>query len=115
MCFCVNRKTEIQYTRVWEKVRENVEITCQPAMYDFEKTSINSFMFRYLSTPLPGCFFHFSQCIWRRIQVVGNQHYTEIMKQRGQSFRCLRLLPLLKKIMLFERTKHWKNIYASWF
>ncbi|KAF0989624.1 hypothetical protein HZS_529 [Henneguya salminicola] len=35
------------------------------------------------------------------------------MKQRGQSLRCLRLLHLLKKIMLFERTRHWKNIYAS--
>ncbi|KAF0988862.1 hypothetical protein HZS_2894 [Henneguya salminicola] len=27
----MERKTEIMYKRVWEKVRENVEITCQTA------------------------------------------------------------------------------------
>ncbi|KAF0985790.1 hypothetical protein HZS_2234 [Henneguya salminicola] len=37
----IQRKTEIMYRRVWEKVRENIEITCQTAMCDFEKASIN--------------------------------------------------------------------------
>ncbi|KAF0987196.1 hypothetical protein HZS_1578 [Henneguya salminicola] len=37
----MERKTEIMHRRVWEKVRENVEITCQTAMCDFEKASIN--------------------------------------------------------------------------
>ncbi|KAF0985816.1 hypothetical protein HZS_6753 [Henneguya salminicola] len=46
-------------------------------------------------------------------KVGGNQDHTKIMKQRGQSLRCFRLLHLLKKIILFECTKHWKNIYAS--
>ncbi|KAF0990169.1 hypothetical protein HZS_2122 [Henneguya salminicola] len=78
----MERKTEIMCRRVWEKVRENVEITYQIAMCDFEKASINSFMFCYPSTPLTGCFFNFSQCIWHRIKVRGDQHYTEIMKQR---------------------------------
>ncbi|KAF0985432.1 hypothetical protein HZS_581, partial [Henneguya salminicola] len=36
----MERKTEIMYRRVWKKVRENVEITCQTAMWDFEKASI---------------------------------------------------------------------------
>ncbi|KAF0986663.1 hypothetical protein HZS_7250 [Henneguya salminicola] len=72
VCFCVNeRKTEIMYRRVWKKVRENVEITCQSAMCDIEKASIKSFMFFYPSTPLIGCFFNFSKCIWRRIQSGG--------------------------------------------
>ncbi|KAF0986377.1 hypothetical protein HZS_4704 [Henneguya salminicola] len=67
----MERKTEIMYRRVWEKVRENVEITCQTAMCDFDKASINSFIFFYPSTPLTGYFFHFSQCIWRRNQSGG--------------------------------------------
>ncbi|KAF0991537.1 hypothetical protein HZS_5059 [Henneguya salminicola] len=53
----MERKTEIMRRRVWEKVRKNVEITCQTAMCDFEKASLNSFMFCYPSTPLTGCFF----------------------------------------------------------
>ncbi|KAF0993151.1 hypothetical protein HZS_5054 [Henneguya salminicola] len=64
----MERKTEIMYRRVSEKVRENVEITCQTAMCDFEKASIKSFMFCYPSTPWTRCFFHFNQFIWRRIQ-----------------------------------------------
>ncbi|KAF0990352.1 hypothetical protein HZS_102 [Henneguya salminicola] len=109
----MEQKTEIMYRRVWEKVRENVEIACQTAMCDFEMASIDSFMFYYPSTPLTGCFFHFSQCIWRRIESGGQSTLYRDMKHRGQSFRCLRLLHLLKKIMLFKRMKHWKNIYAS--
>ncbi|KAF0986249.1 hypothetical protein HZS_4060 [Henneguya salminicola] len=77
-------------------------------------TSINSFMFCYPSTLLTGCFFFTSANVYgAAFKVVGNQHYTKIMKQRGRSLKCLRILHLLKKIMLFERTKHWKNIYAS--
>ncbi|KAF0987790.1 hypothetical protein HZS_7713 [Henneguya salminicola] len=40
-------------------------------MRDFEKASNNSFMFCYPSTSLTGCFFHFLQCIWRRVQSGG--------------------------------------------
>ncbi|KAF0987925.1 hypothetical protein HZS_6538 [Henneguya salminicola] len=37
----MERKTKIMYRRVCEKVRENVEITYQTALCDFEKASIN--------------------------------------------------------------------------
>ncbi|KAF0987124.1 hypothetical protein HZS_3656 [Henneguya salminicola] len=50
----MDRKTEIAYKRVLEKVRENVEITCEIGMRDFEKTSINSFIFFNPSTSLTG-------------------------------------------------------------
>ncbi|KAF0985642.1 hypothetical protein HZS_3512 [Henneguya salminicola] len=62
----LERKTEIMHRRVWEKVRESVEITCQTAI---RHLSIN--LFCYPITPLAGCFFHFSQCIWHRIQSGG--------------------------------------------
>ncbi|KAF0991627.1 hypothetical protein HZS_3479 [Henneguya salminicola] len=65
-------------------------------------------MFCYPSTQLTG-----SNVYGVAFKVVGNQHYTEILKQRGRSLRYLRLLHLLKKIMLFKCTKHWKNIYVS--
>ncbi|KAF0991639.1 hypothetical protein HZS_1740 [Henneguya salminicola] len=47
------------------------------------------------------------------LKLVSNTHDTEITKQRDQSLRCFRFLHLFKKIMLFERTKHYNNIYAS--
>ncbi|KAF0987020.1 hypothetical protein HZS_7160, partial [Henneguya salminicola] len=76
----MEKKTEIMYRRVWEKVQENVEITCQTAMCDFEKGYINSFMFCYPSTLLTGCFFTSANVYGVAFKVVGNQHYTEIMK-----------------------------------
>ncbi|KAF0989647.1 hypothetical protein HZS_6620 [Henneguya salminicola] len=35
-----------------------------------------------------------------------------MMKQQDKPLRYLRHLHLFKKIMLFDRTKHWKNIYT---
>ncbi|KAF0990859.1 hypothetical protein HZS_7917 [Henneguya salminicola] len=87
MCFfaLMERKTEIMCRRFWERVRENVEITCRTAMCNFEKASINSFMFCNLSTLLTGFFFTSANLYGAAFKVVGNQHYTEVMKQRDQS------------------------------
>ncbi|KAF0988694.1 hypothetical protein HZS_6576 [Henneguya salminicola] len=71
----MQRKGEIIYRRVWEKVRENIEIAFQTAMCDFEKASINSFMFCNPSTPQTGFFFKFRQCKWRRIQDGGQSTF----------------------------------------
>ncbi|KAF0986909.1 hypothetical protein HZS_1513 [Henneguya salminicola] len=109
----MEQKNGIMYRRVKEKARENVEITCQTAMRDFEKVSINSFMFCYPSTPLTGFFFTTADVYGTVFTKGRNQHYTKIMKQRGQSLKSFRLLHLLTKIILFERKKHCKNIYAS--
>ncbi|KAF0989646.1 hypothetical protein HZS_6619 [Henneguya salminicola] len=69
-CFfaLVERKTEIIYIRVWEKAEETVEITCQTTPCDFEKASINSFIFCNSKNSLKKFYLFFSQCIWRYIQ-----------------------------------------------
>ncbi|KAF0992071.1 hypothetical protein HZS_4096 [Henneguya salminicola] len=66
----VERKTELMYRRVVEKVREIVEISCQTAMCDFEKKSINSFMFFYPSTPLMKCNFTLANVYGTAFEVV---------------------------------------------
>ncbi|KAF0985537.1 hypothetical protein HZS_3757 [Henneguya salminicola] len=101
---CVlERKTEIMYRRVWEKVRENVEITCQTAMYDFEKASINSFMFCYPNTSLTGCFFTFSQCIWRRIQSCGQSTLYRDNETARSIFKMFAAVAFIKE---YKLTKH---------
>ncbi|KAF0986054.1 hypothetical protein HZS_3972 [Henneguya salminicola] len=90
----MEQKIDIMYRRVCEKVRENVEIPCLTAMCDFEKASINSFMFYYPRTPFTGFLFYFSKCIWSRIQS-GEQS------------------TLYRDNETARRTKHTKNIYAS--
>lgn len=37
-------------------------------MTDFERAALNAFKDTFPSASNRGCFFHFSQCIWRKIQ-----------------------------------------------
>ncbi|KAF0986233.1 hypothetical protein HZS_8130, partial [Henneguya salminicola] len=93
----MERKTEIMYRRVCEKVRENVEIPCQTAMCDFEKASVNSFMFCYTSTPLTGFFFNFSQCIWPRIQSGGQSTFYRDYETERSIFKMFAAVPFIKE------------------
>ncbi|KAF0993167.1 hypothetical protein HZS_3357 [Henneguya salminicola] len=97
-------KSEKIYVR---KVRENVEITCESAMCDFDMRSINSLMLVNPSKFLTGCFFHARLCIWRRIKS-GRQSTSYIDNGTARSIflRCLRFLPFFKKIILIMRRKH---------
>ncbi|KAF0987402.1 LOW QUALITY PROTEIN: hypothetical protein HZS_5650 [Henneguya salminicola] len=79
-------------------------------MCNFEKTSINIFMFCnpsnnfsavYLTSPITA------------FKGMHNQRYIEIMKRRDQHIRCVQFLHLFKKRILFERTKPWNNIFAK--
>ncbi|KAF0985404.1 hypothetical protein HZS_2026, partial [Henneguya salminicola] len=106
----MERQTEIMYKRVWEKVRENVEITCQTAMRDFEKASIHSFMFCYQSTPLAGCFFRFSQCKCRCIQSGGQSTLYRDNETARSIFKMFATVAFNKEDNCM---KHWENIYAS--
>ncbi|KAF0989895.1 hypothetical protein HZS_4930 [Henneguya salminicola] len=85
--FSNKRKTEIMNRRVWrmsEKLlKSHVKLPC--------KTSTNSFMFCNQSTLLTGCFLTLCNGYGLAFKGVGNQYYTEIMKQRDQSLRCLQL------------------------
>ncbi|KAF0987668.1 LOW QUALITY PROTEIN: hypothetical protein HZS_1775 [Henneguya salminicola] len=99
------------YRKVWEKVRENVEIPCQTATCDFEK----QFLYASQSEATIDWMFFPLQPMYMapHSNWGGNKYYTGIRKERDQSLRYLRLLHLSKEIMLLERMKHWKSIYAS--
>ena len=75
-------------------------------MSDFEQASITSFRAQFPNTVQRGCFFHFSQCIWRKIQDTPEllQKYTEDsefclgMKQ----FPALAFVPLADADKVYE-------------
>ncbi|KAF0985261.1 hypothetical protein HZS_770 [Henneguya salminicola] len=69
-------------------------------------------MFYYLSTPLTGCFFPFSQCIWRRIQSGGQSTLYRDNETARSIFKMFAAFAFIKED---KRTKHWKNTYASIF
>ena len=63
-----NRR-ESSYERVFEALK-NLEPSLNPdsIMTDFERAAMNAFNSSFPSSNQRGCFFHFSQCIWRKIQ-----------------------------------------------
>lgn len=61
-------RTEDTYNRLFDVVR-NLQPSFQPRviMTDFERAAINSFHSRFQDAEQRGCFFHFSQAVWRKV------------------------------------------------
>ena len=86
-------KTEETYIKFLQEIK-NIEPSCAPlsVTIDFERAMMNACSKEFLNTELNGCFFHFSQCIFRAIQANG-------LKQRYEtdaSFALrMKMLPAL--------------------
>jgi hypothetical protein len=63
-----NRREET-YDRVFTAIK-NLQPNLNPVsvMTDFELAAINAFKSSFPNSNARGCFFHFSQCLWRKIQ-----------------------------------------------
>ena len=74
-------RTRATYDRVLQALK-NLKTPLQPEtiMTDFELASLSSFASAFPESRQRGCFFHFSQCLWRRIQEVPDilQNYSTI-------------------------------------
>jgi len=68
----MSRKTEQAYKALFIYIK-SIEPTWQPTtvMTDFERASINAVHSVFPTTRIVGCWFHLSQCIWRKIQELG--------------------------------------------
>lgn len=54
------------------------ELNPDTIMIDFEKAAINAISKKFPVTKIRGCFFHFTQSVWRHVQQSGlQQRYTE--------------------------------------
>ena len=62
-------KTEETYTKFLQEIK-NIEPSCAPLSIriDFERAMMNACLKEVLNIEINGCFFHFSQCIFRVIQ-----------------------------------------------
>ncbi|XP_059175689.1 uncharacterized protein LOC131955549 [Physella acuta] len=71
----MSRKTEAMYTRAFQDladIAEKMHIHLSPRFIvtDFEKAAINACI-EFPTATSKGCFFHFSQNIWRKLQALG--------------------------------------------
>ena len=69
-------KSRADYNRFFTIVKQEMQnsgLTLQPSavMEDFELTLIQAVELQFPSTRIMGCYFHFSQCLWRKVQALG--------------------------------------------
>lgn len=73
---------------------------------DFEKAFVTAFIDEFPQTKVKGCFFHFQQCIWRKIQENGLQTlYSQNIEFSLQvrHLTALAFVPTKKVISYFEK------------
>ncbi|CAF0743029.1 unnamed protein product [Didymodactylos carnosus] len=76
------RKNSVVYTKILRHLIEygkklNVEMNPQRLTCDFEQATINSFVDIFPHIKINGCFFHYAQSLWRKIQEVGMMRHFE--------------------------------------
>lgn len=64
-------KSQETYTRMIQAIK-HLQPGLAPAtiLSDFERSAINAFKGEFPNAVFTGCFFHFQQCIWRRVQQI---------------------------------------------
>lgn len=72
-------KMESTYCRLFEALKSiKPELNPDTIMIDFEKAAMNAISKTFPVTKIRGCFFHFTQSVWRHVQQAGlQQKYTE--------------------------------------
>ncbi|XP_072397919.1 uncharacterized protein [Diabrotica undecimpunctata] len=70
----LTNKTQETYTRVFQQLKVlNPALRPLTIMMDFERAAMNAAQTEFPNVRIRGCFFHFSQCMWRHIQSAGLQ------------------------------------------
>jgi hypothetical protein len=67
-------KKEKTYRCMFQALKSITTGLClKTIMVDFVKAAMNAINYEFPKTKVKGCFFHFSQCIWRQVQDVDLQ------------------------------------------
>ena len=99
-------RTEDRYTRLFAELK-SLEPTLSPdtILTDFERAAINAFKENFPNSSQKGCFFHFSQSIFRSIQSNGLQQQYENSTEFALKMRMLAAIayvPVSEVVTTFE-------------
>ncbi|KAG0437258.1 hypothetical protein DMUE_3794, partial [Dictyocoela muelleri] len=114
-CF-MNEKTERLYTKVFNIIKEKlsehgIDFSPQNIQIDFERAGFNSLQRVFPETSISGCFFHFGQAIWRRVQKLG---LVSVYHENINFKNCVQLCSSLALVPMEEIDNAWAHILSLW-
>jgi len=99
---------QVGYVRVFEELKRHQEnLQPQSILTDFELSAINAFQFSFPNSEHRGCFFHFSQSIWRRVNDISEirERYVKEAEfaHNIKKLVCLAFVPVNDVVIAFEQ------------
>ena len=92
----MQNKTEGLYSAIILKLLEHIpEFSPRLAVSDFEKAPRNAFMYFFPQMKMIGYWFHFTQAIWKKTQILGLGKLYKTEEIYADCFRKLMVMPLL--------------------
>ncbi|QQP52192.1 Uncharacterized protein FKW44_004253 [Caligus rogercresseyi] len=95
LVYCItNNRNEETYSIIFNFIK-NKEIVPISITIDFERAAINEIKNVFPEAKIYGCFFHFGQCLWRKLQGLGLQNWykNENNQHIIKKFQALAFLP----------------------
>ena len=102
----MSNKRQPSYVKVWQQIKKKCPtISNATFMTDFELANINALRLTFPQSRMKACFFHFKQCIWRKVQSCGlqkNYITDEDLNLKIRMLGALSFLPVDKIESAFE-------------
>lgn len=112
----LKNKQELSYSKAFEYVKNQL-LNVKTIIIDFEIAIKNAIFSQFLNVKCHGCYFHFAQAIWRKIQNLGytNAYRTEALFRKGiKFFLLLAFVPLSDIYELFLKVQTWCVLNISY-
>lgn len=93
----MKKKDEVNYTKVFNYLKENFKIELKNVIIDFEVALKNSLEKTFNSVKIYGCNFHFTQNVLRKIQSLGLSQLYKDDEQVNSIFRMFLNLSFIKE------------------
>jgi predicted Ser/Thr protein kinase len=88
----MKKKDTYSYSKVFSILKSHIDLQPSRIIIDFESASFKSLLLSFPNTQLSGCFFHFNQIFWRRLQLL---NLSNIYKNcKNFKFYCKMILSL---------------------
>ena len=103
--------TYIRFLSLVKEKSESIGFTISPQrnMQDFEKGLMNACLHVFPGVIVKGCYFHYAQCLWQRIQGIGlSVSYRENADHRNW-FRMLLAMPLFTPKVKMGQNTEWNS------